>query len=192
MADTWVTSDQHIGHPLVASIRGFDSPRSMAFTMASIWDRRVQVSDDVWVCGDVAMGNRSESLQWFSERPGAKHLVLGNHDRAHPMHNNAHRFIEEYAEVFDTVQTVARISIKDGAPKVNLSHFPYEGDRNAERFTEWRLRDVGRVLLHGHTHLPQQVSRTRAGTLQIHIGVDAWALSPVRRSTIADLIAAES
>lgn len=188
MGEVWVTSDQHILHPLVARLRGFATAVACADHQARIWDRRIGDDDDVWVCGDVAMGDRSVSLPWFGRRPGRKHLVLGNHDRAHPMHNNAHRFIAEYATVFDTVQTMARISVADGEPKVNLSHFPYEGDRNAERFSEWRMRDSGRTLLHGHTHLQQVVSRTRGGTLQVHIGVDAWDLSPVRRSTIAQVI----
>lgn len=192
MAEVWFTSDLHVGHPLVASIRGFDSTWAHDDLLARKWDRKVQPEDDVWVLGDAIMGNKAEGLRWFRSRPGRKHLVLGNHDRAHPMHNNAHAHIDLYREAFDTVQTMARVSVADGEEKVNLSHFPYEGDRDEERFWEWRLRETKRTILHGHTHLPQRVSRTRRGTLQVHVGVDAWDLRPVRRSDIADLIHRES
>jgi calcineurin-like phosphoesterase family protein len=188
MTDVWFTSDLHIGHPLVASIRGFDHVGDHNDTLASRWDRVVQTEDDVWVLGDAIMGDKAGGLWWFRSRPGTKHLVLGNHDRAHPMHNNAHAHIDLYREAFTTVQTMARVSIADGEEKVNLSHFPYEGDRNEERFWEWRLRETQRTLLHGHTHLPDRFSRTKRGTLQVHVGVDAWDLRPVRRFDVWSLV----
>lgn len=188
MSGAWFTSDPHINHPLVAEKRGYPSVDLHNTALAHRWDRRVQEGDDVWVLGDVVMGgDRDEGLDWFAERKGRKHLVLGNHDRAHPLNRNAHEHIAQYARVFDTVQTMARVSLGDGVMAM-LSHFPYAGDRGPERFAEWRLRDHGRVLLHGHTHLPQRISRSPAGTLQIHVGLDAWGMKPVSRFEVLQVV----
>lgn len=48
---------------------------------------------------------------------------------------------------------------------------------------QYRLRDEGRWLLHGHTHQPERI-RGR----EIHVGLDAWDLAPVNEGTIAKLI----
>ena len=62
-----------------------------------------------------------------------------------------------------------------------MSHFPYDGDHveGGDRATQWRLHDEGVILLHGHTHSADRVSLSRAGTTQIHVGLDAWGLRPV-------------
>lgn len=54
----------------------------------------------------------------------------------------------------------------------------------ASRFMEWRLRDEGRYLLHGHTHTNKRVT----GERQIHVGVDAWYGFPVGRDHVAFLM----
>lgn len=188
MSGVWFTSDTHIGHDLVAAHRGYGRAERMAFIMGQRWDRLVQDGDEVWVLGDVVMGmDREAGLDWFAQRRGIKHLVLGNHDRAHPLNNNAHAHIAIYARVFETVQTFATVPLGEGV-RARLSHFPYAGDRGAERFSEWRLRDAGKVLLHGHTHLPERISYTPLGTLQVHVGMDAWGLRPVSRHDLYQLV----
>ncbi len=81
--------------------------------------------------------------------------------------------------------------------EVLLSHFPYHRDRGEARHTQWRLPNEGRWLLHGHTHGTERVtySVARLGesihkktVREIHVGVDAWDLTPVPLTTIASLI----
>jgi calcineurin-like phosphoesterase family protein len=135
-----------------------------------------------WVLGDLAVSRPDRALALLNLLPGRKHLIVGNHDRCHPMHRTAHKHQRAYLDVFDSVQAFARRRIGDQA--VLLSHFPYASDHTDEvRYTQYRLRDEGMWLLHGHTHGPER----RHGH-EIHVGVDAWDLAPVSLEQIESLM----
>lgn len=184
MSETWFTSDTHLGHELVAQKRGFDTVEEHDAHLAKMWDRVVQPDDDVWVLGDLAMNGWKQRLGWFGQRPGHKNLVLGNHDRAHPSQKNAHAHQVEFLRHFESVQSSA--SINRNGETLLLSHFPYNGEGSTrdvvkkDRYTQWRLRDEGLPLIHGHTHDPIQFRFSTRGSKMHHVGVDAWNLSPVR------------
>ena len=56
-----------------------------------------------------------------------------------------------------------------------LSHFPYDGDHTTtDREQQYRLRDLGLPIVHGHTHAAKIVTRSQEGTLQVHVGWDTW------------------
>lgn len=121
---------------------------------------------------------------------GHHHLVLGNHDKAHAKHRDAHKHLRAYLEVFESVAPYARRRI-DGR-EVLLSHYPYatddgQADRGEVRDTQYRLPNEGRWLLHGHTHMADQ----RVHGRQIHVGLDAWGMQPVHLDTIRHLIVEE-
>ncbi|OQZ87914.1 hypothetical protein BST11_25465 [Mycobacterium alsense] len=207
----WFTSDLHIGHRLCATIRGF-IPECQSLPvnerriesgvvdhdseLAGNWDAVVKPGDQVWVLGDISAGGTAaqlSALQWLSNRPGEKHLIAGNHDGVHPLHRNSHKWQPEYLKVFASVQTMARRKIN--GQNVLLSHFPYRGDHtDKDRYIQYRLRDEGLPLLHGHTHSREKY---RAGLIghngaiifrdspTIHVGVDAWDLRPVHLDVIA-------
>lgn len=184
MARTWYTSDPHIGHRLVTRLRGFgEDTEAHDAALAHAWDETVDRSDTVWVLGDLCLSQLARALVWIKDRPGTKHLVLGNHDGGHPMHRRAHRLHAKYLTVFDSVQASARQRL-DGQ-EVLLSHFPYATDHGFEsRFPQWRLPDLGAWLLHGHTHSSERVTSDH----EIHVGVDAWYLAPVSQDTIVQLM----
>ena len=97
-------------------------------------------------------------------------------------------------EVFESVQAFARIRI-DGRP-VLLSHFPYYGDHTAlDRHSQYRLKDQGLWLLHGHTHSREKLGPFMLPVVtfngepfyqgrQLHVGVDAWDLHPVSEADV--------
>ncbi len=68
-----------------------------------------------------------------------------------------------------------------------LSHFPYSGTTDIEdsggRYDQWRLPRMGAWLLHGHTH-----SSLRQGEQSVHVGLDAWDLTPVSINVIAHML----
>lgn len=219
----WFTSDLHIGHSKVAEIRGFGVDAIGVDVdghdncLASNWDTVVKSDDIVWVLGDISAGGRYaqfNALEWIKIRPGVKHLIAGNHDGCHPMHRDSHKWQKIYLEAFDSVQTSAKRRVPrpegHGHTSVVLSHYPYEGDHTArDRDTQWRLRDEGLTILHGHTRSAERmtVSSHRhpypgcfmgvedtggfvhyAPANQIHVGVDAWGLAPASLDDIADLL----
>lgn len=192
----WFTSDLHLGHSLVAGLRGYADADEHSDVLAGAWDLCVRESDQVWVLGDLTLGNPEPALDWIDSRPGTKHLIAGNHDRVHPLHRTSHREINKHAWLgtFDTIQTMARRRI--GGIDVLLSHFPYPGTSEGtdeagrpfdDRYLQYRLPNLGMPIMHGHTHRAEKLSRND-GVLQIHVGVDAWDLRPVNLGEVADLL----
>lgn len=196
MSRIWYTSDLHIGHNLVARTRGFDADLlgkeyfDHDATIEKNWRKVVKPNDTVWVLGDVTA--RADALDYaldlLNRLPGYKHLVTGNHDSCHPMHRNAHRHQREYLRAFESVQAFA--VRKTNGLRLALSHFPYSGDHTESmRYPEWRLRDEGLILLHGHTHSKGNFSRSaRHLTPQVHVGLDAWELTPVEEIEVVRLL----
>jgi calcineurin-like phosphoesterase family protein len=194
MSNVWFTSDLHIGHQLVSGLRGFRLPNGEADTRAhdhavfGNWANTVGKDDQIWVLGDLTLASTRDKVQnvlrTIATLPGEKHLIVGNHDEAHPLHRRSHTWQRLYMETFESVQTFARRDISIGGRRpepVLLSHFPYEADsREGEgegetRYREFRLRDEGYKLIHGHTHSNVKFTSAR----EVHIGLDAWSLTPV-------------
>lgn len=208
MSTIFYTSDLHIGHRLVAEERAervglvmtavYRAPEESAEavvawhdnTLAKNWDKVVSPEDTVVVVGDIAAGagrHCRNALAWLAQRNGTKRLISGNHDPVHGMHRDAHKYHEMFREVFTSVSEMARIRV-DGN-EVMVSHFPYDGDHStSDRHTAYRLRDEGVPVLHGHTHSMEKVSESRRGTRQVHVGVDAWGLTPVSVATLGELL----
>lgn len=198
MSNIWFTSDLHFAHPYVSSLRGFGTCREDADTIAhdatlvDRWNKLVGPEDTVWVLGDI-VGKHQDlpyALQLFDELPGVKHLVAGNHDAVSSIHRSAWKHQKTYLDVFASVQNFAKIRIN--GHEVLLSHFPYIGtgaDHTEDvRYEQFRLPDHGTILLHGHTHSSGREHISDDGTLQVHVGVDAWGMAPVSLGTITKII----
>lgn len=190
MANVWFTSDLHFGHRKVAELRGFERVFDHDVAVCDAWHEVVRKGDQVWVLGDLAVSSPAHALTTLSLLPGEKHLIWGNHDGGHPMHRDAHRKAARYLEVFASAQTLARRRVL--GEEVLLSHLPYYGDtdgRVGDRHTQYRLRNEGLPLIHGHTHNDRQLSvaPTRYPfTPQLHVGLDAHAMQLVPLSWIED------
>lgn len=187
MAATWVTSDLHLGHELVSGIRKFRDPQEHDDAIAVKWRRMIQPEDEVWVLGDISAGGESSQLSALAKLmvlPGRKYLVAGNHDGVHPLHGRkAVKWMPFYQDVFQYVCSQAVLKIE--GHKLLLSHFPYSMDHTSDiRYTQWRFKDEGNWLLHGHTHSEE----VRSGPKEIHIGLDAWKLRPVNLGEIGKII----
>lgn len=185
----WYTSDIHFGHRKIAEIRGFVSPDGSANvaehdqTIIDNWYDVVHTDDIVWVLGDLSVSKPDKALSYLKAMPGRKHLIAGNHDECHSLHREAHKWQRKYLEAFESVQTFARR--KSDGVEFLLSHFPYTMDHTADvRYAQYRLRDEGMWLVHGHTH--SEVVQTSAR--EIHVGLDAHNLQLVNERDIVDLI----
>lgn len=159
------------------------------------WNTLVHPDDVVFHLGDVALGQIDYSLAKVGELNGHKILITdGNHDRPFMNRGKARHqeWIDRYSEVFQELRAPGRMNWVDGQG-VELSHFPYDGDSHgADRYADERLPDEGRTLIHGHTHQNKIISRSEAGSLQIHVGMDAWDFTPVHIDQIDALIRSES
>jgi len=189
MTQRFFSSDFHFRHDKVVALRGFGredgSVDHDAYEeqLAHNWDSRVKKDDIVCILGDIALNPRKGAFDWFDARPGRKVLISGNHDNIHPMHSKAMRALPEWMEHFESIWPFLRIKV--GGQNLLLSHFPYtgEGSRDIEdRHMEYRLRDEGLPLAHGHTHSSTEIAHGR----MLHVGLDAWDLELVHELSVED------
>jgi calcineurin-like phosphoesterase family protein len=200
MVSTWFTSDTQMLHHRTAVQRGFATAGGHDEMIIANWNSRVGSDDIVWHLGDVGLGSEERILEAAARLNGRKQLILGNHDRPWPGHQDARGHQRRWLEVFESVQAFARTRIGDYP--VLLSHFPYEADHSdPPRHTQYRLRDQGAWLIHGHLHAPVRLGTQRrwlsfmgaapGGSwrgLEVHAGLDAWDLHPAGEADIIALI----
>ncbi|MFC0674040.1 metallophosphoesterase family protein [Brachybacterium hainanense] len=198
------TADTHFGHRLMALLRGFGppgaqlrediGPEHMAAhdeELIARWNATVDPEDVVWHLGDLTLKTAAEVAPLIHRLHGSIRVILGNHDRAHPMlgERSVTAQQELLAAGVDYVATSARITIDGGSAgrlPVLLSHFPYRDTSRADdRFVAWRMADDGEVLLHGHTHRREVTAPS--WNRQIHVGWDAWG-EPVPEQEVRLLI----
>lgn len=160
-------------------------------TLIARWNDTVGTQDLVWVLGDYALGDYRKGLSYLPRLNGTKVLVSGNHDRCWGGDRHGWKHVRDYIDAgFVAVHDLARTTLPPVAPaepgqRVLLSHFPYVGDSGDEdRFTQFRLRDEGAWLLHGHVHTAYQSSGRG-----INVGVDVWDYTPVAAEHLAAMIA---
>jgi len=186
------TSDTHFGHANIIRYcdRPFKDVSHMNEAIIERWNSVVSNDDTVYHLGDVALGPWDQWDSVLTRLNGHKILIVGNHDRIFAGESEKHRerFTPVYTQWFGALLPDLTVDLENGHT-VNLSHFPYEADHmDKARYMEFRLPDKGRTLIHGHTHLDSVISRSNAGTLQIHVGQDAWDFTPVSEDQIIALV----
>ncbi len=188
----WFTSDWHLSHENILSLanRPFNSVEEMNQTIIDNYNSLVKPNDIVYVLGDVALGKISESLPLISQFNGYKVLIVGNHDRIFEGNKEKEvlKFRKRYEEQFNVIW-VSGGALTTGGTNVLLSHFPYTSDSHGEdRYQEFRYRDNGIPIVHGHTHAKNSISYSDKGTKQIHIGVDTWNYQPCPENEIIEML----
>lgn len=196
-------SDPHFGHRLMAKLRGFSSTNEHDRFLYRAWLESLPENQQLklWIlgdnhCGDVAAETAAlELLSQFRlellERKGSLvefHGLLGNHDLAHPKFPNGYERLKYFYRVYDSMQTTSSMVI--GNQQVMLNHFPYEGNEYDNPWMDqYRLRDLGLPLLHGHTHSRELISYTHKGTLQLCVNVEACpGFVPLSRQEVEILL----
>jgi calcineurin-like phosphoesterase family protein len=168
---TWFTSDEHYGHRNIIEYSGrpFANVDEMTRELIARHNAAVSKDDEVWHLGDFSLDERLVP-QILPQLKGRHRLVVGNHDRCHPCHKKSNGATRRYLLYgFETVSFQVHMG-----PWL-LNHLPYVGDSSHEaRYPEWRPKDDGRWLLHGHVHELWKV-RDR----MINVGVDQWDYRPV-------------
>lgn len=198
MAQTWYTSDLHLGHPFVAGLRGFNDVEEHDRVILHNLSQALSPGDTLWVLGDISSGwapQEQRALRLLKElftplrhtgdaaEPVRFHLISGNHDSSHPLHEHSSESQADFLDVFDSVQSF-QYAIWEGQDYW-MCHFPrpgYDHEGMVSRHDPLRL-DVPH-LVHGHLHSIEPVT----GPGQVDVGVDAWDLSPVRRKDVMNLV----
>lgn len=189
----WFTSDLHFGHANIIDYcnRPFRSVDAMNWWLINSWNANVADGDDVWVLGDVCMGDITKTLRLIEKLNGTKHLLVGNHDRPFrkkptsvPKEEKERLYLDSGFTSLHHGSTAIDVA---GLPAL-LCHFPYSADpRGVDRFPHHRPVDNGLPLLHGHVH-----GRWRRNGNQVDVGVDAWGGKPVSEVQIKALLEEEA
>lgn len=200
---TFFTADTHFGHRLMALHRGhapgaesrddvtLEQVRAHDEDIVASWNSVVSADDVVWHLGDLTLKHTAEITDILRRLNGRMRLVLGNHDRAHPLFRE--RAVAAQQELLrsgvEYACTAARVTIpggNSGRLPVMLSHFPYRtASQDDRRFRAWQLEASDDWLLHGHTHARTAMNADLPR--QIHVGWDAWR-RPVSEAEILSLM----
>ena len=189
----WFTSDTHFGHANIIRFcdRPFKDVPHMNEALIANWNSVVHEDDTVYHLGDVALGPWVEWDSILTRLNGYKILVVGNHERIFKGEPQKvqDKFKDEYPKWFNEIHDHIPGFVLSNGTVVNLSHFPYEADHmDKARHMEHRLPDDGIPLIHGHTHLDQIMSKSTAGTIQVHVGMDAHNYTPVSEQQVIDYV----
>ena len=178
MTDFFI-ADTHFFHDAVATYRGFQTTEQHNHTIIDNIMGDTRPGDTIFFVGDVIgrTDDADAALDLIAHNIPNRtlRLIAGNHDPVHPMCSKAHKHTPDWLKVFDSIQS--QTFIKMMGHKIPVSHFPYTGessDRHLEdRHIQWRMRDLGTPIIHGHTHATDPVSTSDNGTIQICVSADA-------------------
>lgn len=188
MSRVFFTSDTHFGQGYVADLRGYKSVKEHDEDLVRKWNSVVGPRDIVWHLGDVGWGGYKDFQSTLRKLRGTIHLITGNHDEVAPgVNRKAHSKQDLWGDRFMSIQPFHRV--KYSGIEMLLSHYPYEGEGGRdlpERHSQYRLRNEGMFLLHGHTHSAVQWKSSKP--LEYHVGWDAHADGPVPLEDILDTL----
>lgn len=179
MSRTWFVGDLHLDHEKVARLRGFPAPLEHDVEVWTTWRRQVAADDLVYVLGDISAGGSASeryALSFLRQMPGRKRLIAGNHDSIAGIHRRPSPNTEEFRSTFEQIHDHGRIRLE--GRQILLSHYPYasQGDgpgRGEARHLQYRLPDLGALLIHAHTHHDHPTSGSTTGR-ELCVSWDAW------------------
>lgn len=166
----WFTSDWHFSHANVIRYcnRPFADAHEMNKALTSLWNDTVKPDDIVYFVGDFAM-NKSIVKHIAPMLNGRKVMIPGNHDACFDFPPKApndprcvaataqryQKMLKHYKDAgFEEIHQTLLLQLKDGTT-VLLSHLPYASEAGSmydDRYKQFKPKDTGLVLLHGHLH----------------------------------------
>ena len=163
-ATTWIWSDLHLGHEHSRSVFGrpFRTAAAADTAMMEAWYEQVAEDETIICLGDITVDGEAlaHHQEWWGKAPGAKCLVLGNHDV--DAVNQIHPF-----EIDRTAVTLYAA----GDPPLLLTHVPL------------LLVPHGAVNVHGHVHEQESPTPNR----HINVSVEQLTYRPTKLSEIRRL-----
>lgn len=170
----FITSDLHIGHALLAELRGFAAIREHDEEIIRRWNEVVTGRCDVYLLGDIGFRCSPGYLSSVIGRMnGRKVLLRGNHDGLATKALCRERF-ERVLDVFELKGYADHKLSANHLIKIWMSHYAHR---------HWPSWNHGSVNLHGHSHgkLPPMKN-------QLDVGIDCTGLRPITLREALDRI----
>jgi len=163
----FVTSDTHFGHDreFLYKPRGFNSIEEHDEAIIERWNSVVDKDDDVYLLGDLTLGDKEYGKSCIARLNGYIHVILGNHDSAARE--------QMYVEDLDNIVEVNYATIiKYKKYHFYLSHYP----SMTANFDSNSLHNC-LINLYGHTH--QKTNFYNEMPFIYHVGMDSHNCTPV-------------
>lgn len=159
----YFTSDLHLGHNNIIKYtnRPFKDYREMDNILIDNWNKTIKDKDEVYILGDLTMGDPDIVDRYLSRMNGRKYLIRGNHDYFANIYNgNQLIWIKDYYE------------LKHNKEYIILCHYP---------FNEWNRSYHGSLHLHGHqhNHSDYNLDQRKNNKNRYDVGVDANDFKPI-------------
>lgn len=162
------TADVHFNHPNQALRRGFTMLRPDGTLRGNVEEHDGIVTenlnkgaskDDILIiAGDFALNWKGIEAK-LAALISRVILIEGNHDKMSSVHQNAWKHQAAWIGEGKFEAITAYMKRKAGNREFLVSHYPYSGDYSGEdRFSQYRLRDEGMWLVHGHTHSKEKIT----------------------------------
>ena len=171
----WLTSDWHFNHnrEFIYKARGFDSVEAMNEHIIACHNIVVHPEDDVYVLGDLMLGDNAHGLECIKQMNGKLHIVRGNHD--------TDTRIALYTSLPAVVEVCDAKYLRYGKYHFFLCHYPtMTGNLEKESLTQMTCN------LFGHTH--QKALFYNDIPYMVHVGIDSHACYPLNLEFIPDLM----
>lgn len=167
----WLTSDLHLGHnrEFVWGPRGFKSVEEHDIEVVDRFCEKISIEDEVYILGDLVLGDTNKGISYLRELPGRIHVVRGNHD--------TDARVALYKELPNVVEVVDAARLKYNKYHFYLSHYP----TLTANFEKESLKQV-EVNLFGHTH--QKTNFYQDKPFMYHCGADSHDCYPVNLDNI--------
>lgn len=164
----WFTSDLHFNHDreFVYKPRGFNSVYEMNDALITNWNTLVSPTDDVYILGDLMLGDSELGIKFLKQLKGNLHIVRGNHDGDFRM--------ELYNSCYNVVEITEGQFLKYKGYNFYLSHYPcicsnWDYDKPLKSRT---------ISLCGHCHTTDKFKDWDKGLIY-HVELDAHNNEPI-------------
>lgn len=175
----WFSSDTHFGHnrAFIYEPRGFSNIYEHDKTIINNWNSLVDNNDEVYLLGDIMLGDNEYGLNCLKQLKGRIHIVRGNHCTDARM--------ELYKQCPNVVESSEGQYFKYNGQNFYLNHYP-TFTSNLEKSDKLKEHVIN---LYGHTH--QQTNFYQGIPFMYHVGVDSHNCYPVSVEQIFKDIKAE-
>lgn len=175
MSEILFSSDLHFGHDraFLYQPRGFETIEEHDAELIRRFNRVVDYNDDLYILGDLTLGDKEHGFDCISQLHGKLHIVYGNHD------TDARK--EMYEQLPNVVEIIGHAGmLKYRKWRFYLSHYPTFINNLDDTSKPWQQVKC----LYGHTH--QQTDFYNDNPLMYHVGVDSHDCRPVYIDVIID------
>lgn len=170
MKKIYFTSDLHFCHKkdFIYKARGFNSIEEHDEELIKRFNSIVTPEDDLWILGDLMLGDNDEGIKKIKQLNGNLHIIYGNHD------TNAR--ILRYAEELDNAEIHGfATTFKYKKKQFMLSHYPTITSNMDEDGAPIKAKVIN---LCGHSHIKNRFKDMDKGLIY-HVEIDCHNNFPI-------------